>query len=110
MEERERFFNYLRKVNKDKDTYDDKLYILTSVDVSANNLNEELARLRRGYWRLILGTDEFKKHLTNDGIQQLIRRLSMAEEMEINIPNIRMLLMAIGANKGRSEERRVGKE
>jgi len=100
MEERERFFNYLRKVNKDKDTYDDKLYILTSVDVSANNLNEELARLRRGYWRLILGTDEFKKHLTNDGIQQLIRRLSMAEEMEINIPNIRMLLMAIGANKG----------
>jgi len=99
MEKRERFFSYLRKVNKGEDVLDDKLPIFTSINTSAKDLNKDLSRLRRGYWRLILDTDDFKEHLTSEGINQLNKRLSLAEEMEINITNVRMLMMAIGSNK-----------
>src|SRR5699024_10719302 len=34
------------------------------------------------------------------GARQLNKRIAMAEHMEINIPNIRMLLLAINANRG----------
>lgn len=100
MMERERFYDYLRQTNSDNDIYSDKLYIVSKVDVSTSDLNAELSRLRRGYWQLILDTDEFREYLTSDGREQLNKRLALAEEMEINIPNIRMLLLAIGANKG----------
>ena len=100
MMERERFYSYLRNANAGNDIYSDKLYIISSVDIRSENLNEELDRIRRGYWELILDTDDFREHLTTEGREQLMRRLSKANEMEINLTNIKTLLMAIGANKG----------
>src|SRR5699024_10238399 len=70
----------------------DKIY-------TAEDLNEELAKLRRGYWSLILDTREFKKLLTSEGIQKLNRQISLTKNMEINYANIRMLLTAIYANR-----------
>lgn len=96
--EKESFMSYIRNVNK-KDLHDDKLYMITSKGFTTSDLNEELDRLRRGYWQLILDTDDFKDILTNDAIQKLNRQMHLAEEMEINYTNIKMLLMALGANK-----------
>src|SRR5690625_275049 len=63
------------------------------------DLNDELDRLRRGYWALILDTDDFRELLTNEAIQKLNRQIEAANEMEINLANIRMLLTALGANQ-----------
>jgi len=100
MVERERFYSYIRTANKDARGFESTLSILTPYTSSAESLNEELARLRRAYWQIILDTDEFSEHLTSEGARQLNKRLAMAEHMEINIPNIRMLLLAINANRG----------
>src|SRR5699024_5015419 len=100
MVERERFYSYIRTANKDARGFESTLSILTPYTSSAESLNEELARLRRAYWQIILDTDEFSEQLTSEGASQLNKRLAMAEHMEINIPNIRMLLLAINANRG----------
>lgn len=97
--DKESFFNYISSVNKGSDVYSDKLYRVTSKSFTVSDLNEELGRLRRGYWQLILDTDEFKSRLTNEAIQELNKRLGLANEMEINIPNIKMLLMALSYNR-----------
>ena len=62
-------------------------------------MNEELDGLRRGYWSLILDTDDFRELLTNEAVQKLNRQIEAANEMEINLANIRMLLTALGANQ-----------
>lgn len=97
--DKEAFIQYINKVNGGKSVYNRKLSYVVSKPFTANDLNEELDRLRRGYWQLILDTDDFKAMLTNDAIQELNKRLSLAEEMEINLPNIKMLLMALNYNK-----------
>src|SRR5699024_11841962 len=78
-----------------------ELSLITSSDKTfrAEDLNEELDRLRRGYWALILDTREFRELLTNEAIQKLNRQIEAANEMEINLANIRMLLTALGANQ-----------
>lgn len=97
--DKEVFIQYINKVNSGKSVYDRKLSYVVSKPFTANDLNEELDRLRHGYWQLILDTDDFKTMLTNDALQELNKRLSLAEEMEINLPNIKMLLMALNYNK-----------
>jgi len=96
---KESFFGYISEVNRRPGEISSPLHLITSKEFRASDLNKEIDRLRRGYWQLILDTDDFKELLTNEGIQQLNRRLSIAEEMEINLTNIRTLLMALGANR-----------
>lgn len=95
------FFGYISRVNKREGEASSPLYSITphTKEFTSNDLSEELDRLRRGYWTLILGTDEFRKMLTADAIEKLNRRLESANNMEINLANIRMLLMALGANQ-----------
>lgn len=94
------FFSYVATVNKRPDGRN-SLYSITphAKEFTTADLVEELDRLRRGYWELILDTDEFRKMLTHDAIEKLNRRLESANEMEINLTNIRMLLLALGANQ-----------
>ncbi|MEK5414374.1 DUF4942 domain-containing protein [Paenibacillus sp. FSL L8-0708] len=95
------FFGYISTVNKREGKSHSPLYSITpySKEFTRADLSEELDKLRRGYWELVLDTDEFRKILTNDAIQKLNRRIESANEMEINLTNIRMLLMALGANQ-----------
>ena len=97
--DKEAFIKYVDNVNKGKEPYSGKLYYVAQIKFDSGDLNAELGRLRRGYWQLILNTDEFKDLLTNDAIQELNKRLSIAEEMEINLPNIKMLLTALSFNR-----------
>lgn len=95
------FYSYISTVNARGGSYHSPLsYIVpNNKDHGPEVLREEIDRLRRGYWELILDTDEFRKLLTNDAIQKLNRQIEVANEMEINLTNIRMLLMALGANQ-----------
>lgn len=95
------FFGYISTVNKREGRTSTPLYSITphNKEFTGADLSEELDKLRRGYWELILDTDEFRKILTNDAIEKLNRRIESANEMEINLTNIRMLLMALGANQ-----------
>ena len=93
------FLSYIGEVNKREGESVSPFNYVIKKEYSAHDLNEELDRLRREYWRLILDTDEFSEILTNEARQKLNRQLSAANEMEINLPNIRMLLMAISANR-----------
>ena len=98
--EKSSFYNYIATVNKRADRHSPLNYIIPSnKELTTADLSEEIDRLRRGYWELILDTDEFRKMLTQDAIEKLNRRLESAGEMEINLVNIRMLLMALGANQ-----------
>lgn len=97
--DKESFFSYIGNVNRREGKVSTPFKYVTSVNFTAHDLGEELDRLRRGYWQLILDTEEFKELLTNEAIQKLNRQLSAAEAMEINYTNIRTLLMALGANR-----------
>jgi Domain of unknown function (DUF4942) len=97
--DKESFFGYIGAINKREGEVSTPFSYVVTKNYTANDLNEELDRLRRGYWQLILDTDEFKAMLTNEAIQELNKRLSLANEMEINLPNIKMLLMALNYNK-----------
>lgn len=94
------FMSYIDKVNKREGAITGAFSTVVSDRPSAEALNEELAKLRRGYWELILDSNEIKGMLTNEAVQQLNRRLSVASEMEINLVNIEMLLLALGHNRG----------
>lgn len=95
------FFTYISEVNKREDEVAGALYSITphGKEYRAEDLNEELDRLRRGYWELILDTGDFRELLTNEAIQKLNRQMSVANEMEINLTNIKTLLMALQANQ-----------
>src|SRR5690625_1102683 len=95
------FFTYISEVNKQKGEVSGALYSITphGKEYRAEDLNEELDRLRRGYWELILDTGDFRELLTNEAIQKLNRQMSVANEMEINLTNIKTLLMALQANQ-----------
>src|SRR5690625_4348282 len=95
------FFAYISEVNKREGDTTGPFYHVTphGKEYRAEDLNEELDRLRRGYWALILDTDDFRELLTNEAIQKLNQQMSVANEMEINLTNIRTLLMALGANQ-----------
>src|SRR5690606_19572067 len=93
------FFSYIGQVNKrPNDTVSPFAYVV-SKDFTARDLNEELDRIRRENWRSILDTDELKDLLTNQAVQEVDKRLSLTNAMKINLPNIQMLLYAIGANR-----------
>lgn len=98
--DKEQFMSYLDNVNKGADAFSSGLSTIVSERFTVEHLNEELARLRRGFWQLILDTDEIKAKLTNEAIRQLNKRLSAAEEMEINLVNVEMLIMALMYNRG----------
>lgn len=95
------FFAYISEVNKREGVTTGPFTYVTphGKEYRAEDLNEELDRLRRGYWSLILDTDDFRDLLTNEAIQKLNQQMSVANEMEINLTNIRTLLMALGANQ-----------
>ena len=95
------FYSYIDNVNKDDGDATGEFYSVVTHDkvYRAEDLNEELAKLRRGYWTLVLDTDEFRKLLTNEAIQKLNRQISAAQSMELNYANIKMLLTAIYANR-----------
>lgn len=97
--DKESFFRYIGEVNKRQNERVASCVHVVSKKYTSHDLNEELDRLRREYWRLILATDEFAELLTNEARLELNKRLSMAEQMEINLPNIRMLLMALSYNR-----------
>lgn len=65
---------------------------------TSEDLNNELEKLRRGYWELILQTDEFRAQLTNEASVKLNRQLEATADLEINLTNIQMLLTAIQTN------------
>lgn len=93
------FFNYIAQVNRRERSTPLSMITPYNKEFTANDLSEELDRLRRGYWELILDTEEFRKMLTNEAIQKLNRQIEVAGAMEINLVNIRMLLLALGANQ-----------
>src|SRR5690625_4618317 len=95
------FYSYINEVNKREGEVGGEFSHVVSMDKTfrAEDLNDELDRLRRGYWALILDTDDFRGLLTNEAIQKLNRQIEAANEMEINLANIRMLLTALGANQ-----------
>lgn len=99
IKDKESFFSYIGEVNKRPNERVASFVHVVSKKYTSHDLNEELDRLRREYWRLILDTDEFAELLTNDARQELNKRLSVAEQMEINLSNIRMLLMALSYNR-----------
>lgn len=93
------FFSYIGEVNKREGDVGNPFSYVIQKEYRAEDLNAEIDRLRSAYWALILGTDDFREMLTNEAIQKLNRQLSAANEMEINLPNILMLLTALGANQ-----------
>ena len=95
------FYSYIDNVNKDEGDAIGEFHSVVTLDktYTAEDLNEELAKLRRGYWSLVLDTDEFRELLTNEAIQKLNRQIAVAQSMELNYANIRMLLTAIYANR-----------
>ena len=96
------FYSYINEVNKrEDDRIGSELYSLIphGKEVRREDYNEELDRLRRGYWSLILDTRDFRELLTNEAIQKLNRQLSSANNLEINYANIRMLLMSLYQNQ-----------
>lgn len=93
------FFGYISQVNRRERTSPLLMITPFGKEFNGEDLLEELDRLRRGYWELILDTEDFRKILTNESIQKLNRQLEAAGDMEINLVNIRMLLMALGANQ-----------
>ncbi|MHA7962856.1 DUF4942 domain-containing protein [Paenibacillus sp. CAU 1782] len=98
--EKASFYAYVAAANRKSSGSNHLSYIIPAKkEITAADLASEIDSLRRGYWELILNTDEFRTMLTHDATQKLNRRLEAAGEMEINIPNIRMLLMALGANQ-----------
>lgn len=99
--EKESFLNYVANVNKREDGRRSDLSYIVSAKrgFNATNMDEELSRLRRAYWELILDTDEFRDMLTSESRQKLNQKIESAGDLEINIPNIRMLLMALSANR-----------
>ena len=98
-QDKSQFFDYINAVNKKENSWSGGVGSIESRTVYVTELNEELARLRRGYWALILDTDEIKGRLTNDAIQELNKRLSSANEMEINLVNVEMLITALMYNR-----------
>jgi hypothetical protein len=99
IKDKESFFSYIGEVNKREGESVSPFSYVASKDYTAADLNKELDRLRREYWQLILDTDEFAELLTNEARQELNKRLSLAQKMEINLPNIKMLLTAINYNR-----------
>ncbi len=95
------FYSYISRVNKEEGDAVSPLYSIEPLNKTfrSEDLNEELANLRRGYWELILDTREFRDFLTNEAIQKLNRQMSVANDMEINLTNVRTLLMALGTNQ-----------
>lgn len=96
------FYSYINEVNKREDErIGSELYSLIphGKEVRREDYNEELDRLRRGYWSLILDTRDFRELLTNEAIQKINRQLSSANNLEINYANIRMLLMSLYQNQ-----------
>lgn len=95
------FYSYISTVNRREGSGHSPLaYIVPhNKEHGPEVLSEEIDRLRRGYWELILDADEFRKLLTNDARQKLNRQIEAAGDMEINLVNIRTLLMALGANQ-----------
>src|SRR5690625_5097059 len=95
------FYSYINEVNRREGEVGEEFSHVVSMEKTfrVEDLNEELDRLRRGYWALILNTDDFRELLTNEAIQKLNRQIEAANEMEINLANIRMLLTALGANQ-----------
>lgn len=93
------FFSYINRINKRKGDVTGPFTYVIQNDYKVNDLNAELDRLRGAYWELILDTDDFRDMLTNESRERLNRQINVAEAMEINLENIRMLLAAIGANR-----------
>ncbi|MBU5266273.1 DUF4942 domain-containing protein [Virgibacillus proomii] len=99
MRNKSSLFSYFGKVNKKDGEIGSPFTYVTKKGYTAEDLNNELDSLRRIYWELILDTGEFKALLTNESRQKLNRQLEAANEMEINITNIKTLLTALGANR-----------
>ncbi|WP_212667847.1 DUF4942 domain-containing protein [Virgibacillus pantothenticus] len=99
MRNKSSLFSYFGKVNKKDSEIGSPFTYVTKKEYTAEDLNNELDSLRRIYWELILDTGEFKELLTNESRQKLTRQLEVANEMEINITNIKTLLTALGANR-----------
>jgi len=93
------FFAYISSVNKRGNHTPLNNLTPHNKEFSAGDLREEIDRLRRGYWELILGTDEVREMLTNEAREKLNRQIEAAGNIEINLVNIRTLLMALRANQ-----------
>lgn len=95
MYERKQFLNYLESVNK----FDHSMSGVNKLDYTYTLLNQELHSLRSLYWRLILNTKKIRGILTKGGIEKLEKQISLAENMEINMMNIEMLIMSLQYNQ-----------
>src|SRR5690625_5096777 len=113
---KERFISYVNEANKtfeeeiehkraeaegremDRRYRSGKFSTVVAERFTAEDLNNELERIRRGYWELILRTDDFREHLTRESTQKLNRQIEAATDLEINLTNVRMLLLAIQSN------------
>lgn len=113
---KERFISYVNEANKtfeeeierkraeaegrevERGYRSGKFTSVVQMRYTAEDLNNELERIRRGYWELILRTDDFREHLTQESTQKLNRQIEAATDLEINLANVRMLLLAIQSN------------
>jgi len=72
----------------------------TILDAGSNRDAEtNFLRLRRDYWKLILGTREFTDMLTNKGRRDLEKKLYDASNLEITEENVILLLQSVIENK-----------
>lgn len=97
--EKASFFSYIGNVNRREEDIVSPFTYVIKKDYTPDDLNNELDNIRSAYWELILNAKEFKELLTNESIQKLNRQLEAANSMEINLPNIKMLLQALGSNR-----------
>lgn len=95
MHERKQFLNYLESVNK----FDHSMLGVNKLEYTYALLNQEIHSLRSLYWRKILNTKKIRDILTNGGIEKLEKQIAMAENMEINMVNIEMLIMSLQYNQ-----------
>ncbi|MED4892472.1 MULTISPECIES: DUF4942 domain-containing protein [Heyndrickxia] len=79
--DKEAFIRYINTVNGGKSAYGGKLTYVVPKSFTVNDLNEELDRLRRGYWQLILDTDDFKAMLINDDVRNFINDIIKAFQL-----------------------------
>lgn len=62
------------------------------------DINVVIIDIRNKYWREILNAKEFADKLTANGREKLYKQIELSSNLEINIENVQMMLMAVIQN------------
>ena len=90
----EEYDNHLQRITSETIQFGKRSYI----SVETKEINEEIKRLRYTYWDLILNTDTFDKHLTQDGKERLQKTILESANLEVTIENVNKLINAMFQN------------